>query len=233
MLLLKKRVKINAFFLFFVKAIIYSDFLSSLILLADEKLIIKNSCCGSISSKGEFLLKKLNESDVESLWLTHQHVNWETGKPDKSVNYKGPGRKTHCSAFAAAMAKQFDIYMLRPPEHSQILLASAQIKWFKSSEGIQKGWKPVESTKEAQTLANEGNFVVASFESPGSKKAGHIVIIRPSEKSFELLNSQGPDVTQAGSTNKISWYVKAAFQYHKGAWPNGIKYYFHTIEKFK
>src|SRR5215831_2839573 len=84
------------------------------------------SCCGPVTEPGKRLLGVLEGMNVETLWLSHQHINWETGEPDKGEDYTGPGRSTHCSAFAAAVGKRLGIYMLRPPEHGQILLASAQ-----------------------------------------------------------------------------------------------------------
>src|SRR5438445_12263218 len=78
------------------------------------------------------VLVRLRRMNVESLWLAHEHVNWETGEPDKGEDYTGPGRSTHCSAFAAAVGKRLGVYMLRPPEHGQILLANAQAAWFRS-----------------------------------------------------------------------------------------------------
>src|ERR1700710_1307097 len=84
------------------------------------------SCCGPISAAGQRLLGVLDASNVESLWLAHEHVNWETGEPDKDADYEGPGKATHCSAFAAAIGKRVGVYMLRPPDHGQILLANAQ-----------------------------------------------------------------------------------------------------------
>jgi len=48
--------------------------------------------------------------NVESLWLAHEHVNWETGEPDKNADYAGPGRSMHCSAFAAAVGKKLGVY---------------------------------------------------------------------------------------------------------------------------
>ena len=99
------------------------------------------SCCGPISVRGYRLQAVLDGMDVESLWLAHEHVNWETGAPDKGPDYDGPGRSTHCSAFAAALAKKLGVYMLRPPDHGQILLANAQTEWFRTEKGRQAGWR--------------------------------------------------------------------------------------------
>ncbi|HJT88263.1 MAG TPA: hypothetical protein VJ732_10415 [Bryobacteraceae bacterium] len=99
------------------------------------------SCCGPITVQGQRLLSVLDGMNVEALWLAHEHVNWETGEPDKSADYSGPGRSTHCSAFAAAVGKRLGVYMLRPPDHGQILLANAQADWFPSAAGKQGGWR--------------------------------------------------------------------------------------------
>ncbi len=112
------------------------------------------SCCGPITDPGRRLLSVLDGMNVESLWLAHQHVNWETGEPDKGEDYTGPGRSTHCSAFAAAVGKRLGVYMLRPPEHGQILLANAQAEWFRSPAARQGGWQPVKDAHDAQLLAN-------------------------------------------------------------------------------
>lgn len=128
------------------------------------------SCCGPITDQGRRLLSVLDATNVESLWLAHEHVNWETGEPDKTEDYTGPGRSTHCSAFAAAIGKRLRVYMLRPPEHGQILLANAQAKWFRSPSGKQSGWQPVRDAHDAQSPANRRNLVVASPLT--SKRAG-------------------------------------------------------------
>ena len=73
-------------------------------------------CCGEITSAGDQLASVLDGMNVEALWIANQHVNWETGEPDRGAAYEGPGKQTHCSAFAAAAAKQLGVYLLRPPD---------------------------------------------------------------------------------------------------------------------
>jgi hypothetical protein len=187
-------------------------------------------CCGPISPAGKHLMAVLDGMNVESLWLAHEHVNWETGEPDKDADYEGPGKSTHCSAFAAAVGKKLGVYMLRPPEHGQILLASAQAKWFSSEEGRHDGWRGVRDAKEAQALANQGSLVVVVFQSPDAHKPGHIAIVRPSTKSSERLEESGPQITQAGQQNYISTTVKNGFRSHAGAWPDGVRYYMHSLD---
>jgi hypothetical protein len=184
-------------------------------------------CCGPITPAGNRLLAVLDGMNVESLWLAHEHVNWQTGEPDKDADYEGSGTSTHCSAFAAAVGKKLGVYMLRPPEHGQVLLASAQARWFHSPEGSAAGWHGVRDAKEAQTLANKGSFVVVVYESPDVRKPGHIAIVRPSIKSGAELAEEGPEVIQAGQHNHNSTSVKDGFRSHPGAWPDGVRYYMH------
>jgi hypothetical protein len=189
------------------------------------------SCCGSVSVAAQRLLGVLDASNVESLWLAHEHVNWETGEPDKDADYEGPGKATHCSAFAAAIGKRVGVYMLRPPEHGQILLANAQAGWFHSPAGQQNGWREVRNAKEAQTLANTGNLVTIVYENPDAHKPGHIAIVRPAARSERLLEENGPEITQAGEKNYMKTSTKVGFEHHPGAWPDGVRYYEHALGK--
>lgn len=186
-------------------------------------------CCGPITDAGQKLLRTLDSSNVENLWLAHRHVNWETGEPDRDLSYQGHESATHCSAFAAAMGKKLGVYMLRPPEHGQRLLASAQTAWFASPAGIEQGWRAVSNAQEAQQLANKGELVVVGFQNPNPRKPGHIAIVRPSIKSLALLEQEGPQLTQAGSKNRSDWFARDAFRRHAGAWPNGVRYFAHEI----
>ncbi len=189
------------------------------------------SCCGPISPAGQRLLEILDSTNVETLWLAHEHVNWETGQPDKDADYEGPGKATHCSAFAAAVGKRVGIYMLRPPEHGQILLANAQAAWFHAAGGQQNGWRDVKTPKEAQTLANQGYLVTVVYESPDPHKPGHIAIVRPAARPERLLEENGPEITQAGTRNYVKTSTKVGFEHHLGAWPDGVRYYAHQLQR--
>lgn len=191
----------------------------------------ETSCCGAISPAGHRLEALLDGMDVESRWLAKEHVNWETGRLDKGPDYDGPGRSTHCSAFAAAVGKKLGIYMLRPPDHGQILLANAQAQWFHTNEGHDAGWHTVPGPREAQTLANEGNLVVIVYESPDPHKPGHIAVVRPDLRPLRLLEENGPSITQAGQTNYTRTSAKVGFEHHPGAWPQSVKYYAHPITR--
>ena len=189
----------------------------------------KHPCCGQITPAGQGLEEQLNSMNVESLWLAHEHINWETGEPDRGGEYEGPNKHTHCSAFAAASAKKFGVYLLRPPDHGQELLANAQAGWLASSAARDKGWRPVSGDQEAQSLANRGELVLVVFANPDSHEPGHIAIVRPAEKSAATLQRNGPQIIQAGNHNHSSISVRVGFSSHAGAWPGGVKYYAHSL----
>lgn len=203
--------------------------LTILLVFACTRLAVaENPCCGPITEAGKSLENLIDNSNVEDLWLAGRRVNWETGQ---AINPNIPYRKsvgTHCSAFAASFAKKLGIYLPRPPEYSQILLANKQYEWLDSEQATALGWKPVETAELAQSYANQGKFVVGVFANPNPNKPGHIVIIRPSLKNIDELHEYGPQATQAGEKNFASITVKVAFKYHPGAWPNGIRYYENT-----
>ena len=186
-------------------------------------------CCGPITPAGERLAANLDGMRVESLWLAQEHVNWETGEPDRGGEDEGPGHHTHCSAFAAAAAKRLGVYLLRPPEHGQKLLANAQFEWLGSATAQKLGWQRVRDMREAQRLANQGNLVLVAFQNPDQDLPGHIAIVRPSEKSLQALQRDGPQIIQAGIHNHASTVVRIGFLNHPGAWPDGVRYHVHTL----
>ena len=187
-------------------------------------------CCGPISPAGARLASFLDNMDVESLWLANQHINWETGKPDRGAGYEGPGNHTHCSAFAAAAAMRLGVYLLRPPQHGQELLSNAQGEWIAGPEGQKAGWRPVSDMHRAQHLANEGHLVVVLFPNPDPHSPGHVAIVRPSEKSAHALEADGPEVIQAGQHNHNKICVRIGFENHPGAFPSGVRYYTHPLQ---
>ena len=186
-------------------------------------------CCGPITPAGQRLAATLDSMNVESLWQANEHINWETGQPDRGANYEGPGNHTHCSAFAASAAKRLGVYLLRPPEHGQQLLANAQAEWIASPAGREAGWKPISEMHKAQHLANEGNLVLVLFQNPDKHTPGHIAIVRPSEKSARALEENGPETIQAGQHNHAKINVRIGFENHPGAWPSGVRYYVHPL----
>jgi len=167
--------------------------------------------------------------NVEQRWPAGVHVHWETGEPDGRAE-TSPGRHTHCSAFVASAAKHLGIYILRPPEHPQTLLANAQYDWLET-EGATRGWRPVRDGFEAQALANRGMLVVATYRNHHDNKPGHIAIVRPSDKSRVAIQTEGPQVTQAGGTNYRSTSLRQGFAGHPLAWTHSeVRYYAHDID---
>ncbi|HEX7388705.1 MAG TPA: hypothetical protein VF286_01255 [Acidiphilium sp.] len=187
-------------------------------------------CCGPITSDGDRLAAMLDRSGVGHLWLAHEHVNWLTGAPDPAR----PGyarHATHCSAFAAAMAERAGVYLLRPPAHSQALLATAQMHWLERDGGA-NGWRMVDP-RTAQTLANQGWFVVAVFGNPDPHRPGHIAVLRPGRESLARFDRLGPEETQAGGHNFIRTTIARGFSFHPGAWEPGgtgtIRFFAHPV----
>ena len=181
-----------------------------------------------MSSDAARLAQILDGMNVEQLWPAGEHVSWETGVPDGKPE-KTEGKHTHCSAFVASVAKKLGVYILRPPEHGQILLANAQYDWLES-EGREKGWQEVLGGEQAQSYANRGYLVVATYRNHSDNKPGHIAIVRPSAKGQREIEIEGPQITQAGGTNYTSTTLKRGFAGHPAAWAkNEVRYYAHPI----
>ncbi len=152
----------------------------------------------AITAEGQNLVKKLDDLDVEHRWLPGFTIEWKSGKSLNPVTEKGV--HTHCSAFAASACDQLNIPLLSPPPQGN--LANRQADWL-LDEGQKKGWKLVNAT-DAQNLANHGVVVVASFKNTDANYHGghgHIAVIRPSNKSVEAIQKEGPQITQAGGHN--------------------------------
>ena len=177
---------------------------------------------------GRRLGQFLDTLQVESRWPAGVHVDWETGLPDGKVEHF-EGKHTHCSAFVASAAKQLGVYILRPPEHGQTLLANAQYDWLQD-QGAAQGWQPVPDGYEAQRAANRGFLVVATYKNHSSDKPGHIVIVRPSGKSRDEILADGPDIIQAGGHNYNRTTLRRGFADHPAAWNNNeVRYYEHDL----
>ena len=175
------------------------------------------------------LAMSIDALDVEHHWPAGVHVNWETGAPDGKPE-SGEGKHTHCSAFVAAAAKRLGIYILRPPQHGQILLANAQYDWL-AAEGQRQGWRELQDAGAAQHAANIGYFVVATYKNRREQKPGHIAIVRPSDKSEQSIRAEGPQITQAGGKNYRSTALKVGFAAHPDAWNKAdVRYYAHAVD---
>lgn len=182
-----------------------------------------------ISPEAHRLEREIDSLDVERHWAAGVHVHWESGEPDGKPE-KTPGHHTHCSAFVASAAKQAGIYILRPPEHKQILLANAQFDWL-ADEGASQGWKTVNDAVAAQRYANEGWFVVATYKNHHDDKPGHIAIVRPSEKDVAVIREEGPQITQAGGTNYRSIPLAVGFAGHPAWKRHEVRFYAHEVKR--
>lgn len=182
-----------------------------------------------ISPAAERVAQRIDSLDVENHWPAGVHVKWDTGVPDGRPEASS-GKHTHCSAFVATAARSLGIYILRPPEHPQVLLANAQYDWLEQ-EGAKRGWKYLETAGEAQRYANEGWLVVATYRNHHDDKPGHIAIVRPSDKGETALREEGPQITQAGGTNYRSTALKIGFAGHPAAWNrHEVRFYAHAVD---
>jgi hypothetical protein len=203
-------------------------------LLCGTPAALAQPCCGPITPAGQALAAFLDHTGVEHLWRSGWHADWRTGRVDRPVP-GGREAKTHCSAFAAAIAARLGVYILRPPQHPQELLANAQMRWL-VDRGAAAGWRPIENPVLAQSLANRGYLVVAAYINPNPYRPGHIAILRPSEKSRAALDRDGPDETQAGERNYLSVPLRQGFRHHPGAWPpdgpDAVRFFVHKVMRW-
>lgn len=193
--------------------------------------VLASACCGPISAAGGRLTAFLDGTGGDHLWLHGFRVNWQTGEAISTWHDRS--RHTHCSAFVASAAMRLGIYILRPPQHSQVLLANAQMGWLRGPEAAAIGWRQLPDVTAAQTRANLGELGLAVFENLDPDKPGHIAIVRPSEIDAVNLLANGPFVTQAGLRNALSVPLAEGFASHRGAWVAGgtgsVRFFAHTV----
>jgi hypothetical protein len=183
----------------------------------------------AVAPQAQQIVRVLDAMGVETKWIAGEHVYRESGLPT-GVPETSPGKHTHCSAFVAAAAKKLGVYILRPPQHGQVLLANAQSEWL-AEERPARGWRKLADAREAQAAANRGLLVVASYRNHHDDRPGHIAIVRPGNKTAEQIAADGPDVIQAGAINATSITIKAGFAGHPAAWrDNEIAYYAHEVK---
>jgi len=189
-------------------------------------------CCGAVSAAGMRLVAFLDGTGVDHLWLPGFKVNWESGEAVSAWEDDRP--HTHCSAFVASAAMRLGVYVLRPPAHSAVLLANAQMGWLRSAEAVSTGWQAVPDVIAAQGRANAGDLVLAAFENPDPHRPGHIAIVRPGEIDRASLLAEGPLVTQAGGHNALAVPLARGFGNHRGAWVGGgggnVHFFAHAID---
>jgi hypothetical protein len=134
------------------------------------------------------------------------------------------GTASHCSAFAAAVADVLGVYLLRPPDASDLNLANNQADWLRTNQSA--GWYAIPLSADAQHIANIGALVVASYKETNT--SGHIAVLRPSTKSDAEILTHGPQECQSGIYNYNDTDVKTGFRQHEGAL-EGILYYGHAV----
>jgi hypothetical protein len=84
---------------------------------------------------------------------------------------------------------------------------------------------------DAQNRANLGDLVVAVYRNHHNDKPGHIAIVRPDDKTIADIEHDGPQVTQAGSTNHRSISLRLGFAGHPLAWEgHEVRFYAHTVK---
>jgi len=171
-----------------------------------------------ITSCGEQLKSFYIHMDVLHKWQSGQHINWQTGEPDNPDAVSGI--RTHCSAFVAAACERKGIYILRPPEHKQELLANAQVKWLGSGQAENFGWHRITENIlfEAQKMADEGYFVIACAQNQDRHKPGHIALVMPADVSSLQLQQNGPVLIQSSTKNSTDALFRDAFRHHITDW---------------
>ena len=199
--------------------------MNKIIFLLSIFLLNLTAVASPISGGGQSLTAYLDKLDVEHRWRWGEHVDWKTGQRDGKDDSKST---SHCSAFVAGATEGLNIYVLRPPEHKMHLLANAQYQWLKV-QGAAFNWFVIRSATEAQQVANRGCLVIAAYQNPNPAKHGHIAIVRPSEKADALIQTEGPQVIQAGNENYSSTSLLSGFSHHlKSITESELIYYGHA-----
>ncbi|MBS1512602.1 MAG: hypothetical protein JST86_17280 [Bacteroidetes bacterium] len=184
----------------------------------------------NLSARGQALQQFYLGMNVEQGWIAGSHVDWETGvadHPDATA-----GNHTHCSAFVAAACKKTGIYILRPPQHGQLLLANAQYDWLQTSEAAKSGWKEITNNnrnalyEQVQQLANAGNVIVAVCKNPDATKPGHAALVMPKIITADKISDAGPIVIMAGKHNFNYISLKNGFKSHLDNWPENVIRFF-------
>lgn len=177
-----------------------------------------------VTEEGTMLNGFLDSFQVTNYWIDGYSVNWLTG----ATNGNGPnmtiGTASHCSAFAPAVAELLGIYLLRPPQESDLDLANGQALWFPTNTD---GWFPIDSMMDAQHMANSGTLVMASYYS--TTGSGHICVLRASTRTDASIATFGPEECQSGESNYADTNAVTGFNQHPGAFPVNIYYYGHTV----
>jgi hypothetical protein len=213
--------------------------------MSDDPIKVEGSAGpapGYTPAGGPRLTEFLDGLPLTSRWIHHHRVVWQTGQQNAPEG-QGPEAETHCSAFIAAAALMLDIYVLRPPNHGQELLANAQAAWlageatYPGPTAAASGWIALGSSgdpgalKAAVDAANLGRLVVGVYKAPSVRKPdgklhqvpGHTCIVRP--QSAAAVGDDGPRVMCAADVNRTDTPMQTAFHAHPEAWPDRIALY--------
>lgn len=185
----------------------------------------------TLTPRGDSLKAFYLSLDVENLWIAGNHVQWQTGVADHPDATSG--NHTHCSAFVAAACKRLNMYVLRPPEHKQELLANAQFEWLAGADAQRDGWKPLTGADRyvaAQSMANNGMVVIAVCQNPDPKKPGHTALVMPDDKTRHSLSEEGPSVIMAGIHNHNKIPLKTGFKSHLTGWPEDVVMFYYNTQ---
>ena len=193
-----------------------------------------------LTAGGYRLMGFIDSIPIETRWLAGHRIVWQTGQQNGPDGI-GPSDHTHCSAFVAALALDLNIYILRPPNHGQELLADAQMAWLGGSAfpgplAAESGWRSLGVASGSGVLAaavdaaNQGKLVIAGYnQAPvgGVQRSGHVVAVRP---QTTIDAEAGPQVVMAGIDNWQAISMRSAFESHAGAWPEGIMVHVHDTD---
>jgi len=140
--------------------------------------------CDGLTGNGLALCQLINGLNPAGNWPKGVHVNALSGMQDRATDTVQVSTETHCSSFVAAVAYNQGIYLLRPPQHKQSLLASDQFTWMWNQSVTnpapiparpaaggpatpRPGWTNLgngdQAMLDAQAYANRGFTVFASY----------------------------------------------------------------------
>jgi len=195
-----------------------------------------------LTPAGSELDSILDNMDVDALWQSGEFVSWQTGitMPEPPPASEGYETETHCSAFAAAAALKLGVPLLHPNPPPKFVaekhLANAQAKWL---ESLPEKWQSVSGPVEAQSLANQGYFVVISYLNPnvaasGVPESGHIQVVPIRAERMPSWSRRARRYLKAGVVNYKSATAAHGFSsgyastYTPYPWPDNVQYYAHA-----
>jgi len=170
------------------------------------------------TNKQRRLFNLLDTYDMETKWLPGYNVDCETGEymPPKSTWVKS----SHCSCFVYRVCNDLNVKLIGTKEgFNQYKLSTNQLKWLNSDEGKKSGWKKIqgnvtESYVNANKEANKGNLVLAGIEED-ENVLGHISIVRPSNRTDDMIKRDGPDTIASSKINSRSVFLREDFMFNR------------------